>query len=1268
MNALDQNSVRQSWMDALSAGPNLIDGRTEQDRLSFLADFASLINFYDKDNRIYGNWSPFLKKDPVFLLADIAQTPYGRIHKLYQQTLSRLQQLLANTLTPEVLILLGQLMEQMIRVFMRIERWTYFMQLSDDSYALKEDLLDQISERYSLYFWAIVGLKQDLSTAFQGKGIDPVSYYLFDRYDALTWKQNQNKAPFWEVLGLDSGPLKNPSTDLGNIVEALSKAGTQLFSFFYEVIQRAGPMYVQLAAQRSKYPDTTLLRTFVHLLQFHQTELNGLATQHMNFYFQQVLKQGLRPAIADQVYLYATLAKKDAVTFLPAQTLLVAGLDAEKNPVYFSTTEEVQLNPASVTGAQTLGLGGDGKWHWSTVANPGVVMKDPDGNMLSWATFGGGSALASGGNASASGASTSTVASLGLAIASPLLLLREGVRTITCVFSYTGTLDISILQGAVFALSTASTWWTVQPAITLGAASMPGPASSSGASSGSSGSTGSSGVSGSSVASGAATTTTQTFQLVFSLGAGDPPIEAFSQNPDGFSTVWPQLKIVFGQFTKGETPPVLQTLKLNVSTTGVKTLSLYNDNGGLSTKTSFPFLGPAPLMNSHFFVGSTEAFSKPLNSLVFHLTWDSLPDDFAQYYVAYNAYLNNEYNMDDSTSWTSKVWDWIKGLFTKKSSSSAPEKDVPFNNDCFTAGFDWLQPSGWVPFTMQNENGSSCLFTELPPAAPVASSSSASSAPASGTGAGPSKTAPEATSPVKSQAAPVTPSPMPSTSSAPTLAGASDFSWNGKSDASLVWNPIIQNTPLKYEDNSQTGFVRLSLSGPKGLGFGSAVYPNVVYAVALINGKESASMIPPPALPFVPKLKSFTLDYTASVSYSLTSPSTVYPLQVFSYNPLGNETLLDANTAKEVSLFSALPGQGILFLNLENVIPGGYLSLYIELCRLSTTVSISNQIGYFYYAEDQWKALTLLQDNTANLSCSGILGFSVPTDISVPNRFMITLAEDPSTVAQTILIQTNGFTAQRTGSNYLTDTVAPTLAPGTITKTFAPFPKIMGIAQPFASFGGKPAETTEAMNKRVSLRIKTKDRIVSADDFGRMIQDAYPGIFYVKPYYNPSRKGTDVYLLPACRSQSDPHAFAPMVSACLEKKVTDFLLARTSVFAGIVVSGFQWQYVYLSTNIIVQPGYALEGISKNVQSAFNLFLSPWIPSGQPQALIDQPITDAQVAEVLEKIEGVQSVSAVSFTTMLDASPGAAMSAVQPLAPGALMVPGLNYSIQCVYAT
>ena len=66
MSLIDQNSAMISLEEALTPNPYLIDNRTEKDRLNFLVDFASLINFYDRSNTINGNWMPFLLKDPVF--------------------------------------------------------------------------------------------------------------------------------------------------------------------------------------------------------------------------------------------------------------------------------------------------------------------------------------------------------------------------------------------------------------------------------------------------------------------------------------------------------------------------------------------------------------------------------------------------------------------------------------------------------------------------------------------------------------------------------------------------------------------------------------------------------------------------------------------------------------------------------------------------------------------------------------------------------------------------------------------------------------------------------------------------------------------------------------------------------------------------------------------------------------------------------------------------------------------------------------------------
>src|SRR4051812_23349780 len=74
MKGTDQNNAIVSLEKALVPGAELIDGRTETDRLWFFSEFASLINFYDSSNTVNGNWAPFLLKDPVFLMAAIAKT------------------------------------------------------------------------------------------------------------------------------------------------------------------------------------------------------------------------------------------------------------------------------------------------------------------------------------------------------------------------------------------------------------------------------------------------------------------------------------------------------------------------------------------------------------------------------------------------------------------------------------------------------------------------------------------------------------------------------------------------------------------------------------------------------------------------------------------------------------------------------------------------------------------------------------------------------------------------------------------------------------------------------------------------------------------------------------------------------------------------------------------------------------------------------------------------------------------------------------------
>ncbi|MFZ0595375.1 MAG: hypothetical protein WAM46_00190, partial [Flavobacterium sp.] len=122
----DQNSAIKSLNEALVPNPHLIDGRTEQDWLHFLAEFSKLINFYNDKNKIEGNWNPFLLKDPVFLMAYISKTNYKNLHSSYKNSCSEIQRLIQNN-SNSPSNALNKLFDHITAVYKIIERWTHYL-------------------------------------------------------------------------------------------------------------------------------------------------------------------------------------------------------------------------------------------------------------------------------------------------------------------------------------------------------------------------------------------------------------------------------------------------------------------------------------------------------------------------------------------------------------------------------------------------------------------------------------------------------------------------------------------------------------------------------------------------------------------------------------------------------------------------------------------------------------------------------------------------------------------------------------------------------------------------------------------------------------------------------------------------------------------------------------------------------------------------------------------------------------------------------------
>ncbi len=1262
MRILNQNSALESLDIALVKSSDLIDSRTEQDLLSFLVNYASLINFYDHHNHIDGDWTPFLLKDPVFLLASIAKTNFKQLHILYVKTSLNVEQTLTKDQdSKKVAQAIHQLFDQLLDVFAYIEQWTHFMQKSDKVYPLKKYVLHEVEHQYSMYLWAVITLRQQLYVNNMIPDVDIEKTNTFDLCNTKIWRQHKDKTPYWKILGLQHPITEN--TVLA-IYQSLVSVGDVVFTFFSKIIEYASVEFKDIEIQKSKFPDTTLLRVFVRLLEQFKNQLNTISGKHLEFYYKDILKQSRQSAAPDKVFICTTLAKRDQIFNLPIHTLFDAGQDVNKNPILYESIKDVSLNPAQVVSAYTLVKRNVSEEFVSLflkkIPNPGSIQKDEDGQLQKWNTFG------------STESSLKTPSTMGIAFASPMFFLKEGVRTITLGFSFVNLIDkkfIEMMRTAKFYLSTKKGWLTTSfPKKTL-----------------------------------KDTGFGWKLEVTLVLSVSEPGIEAFLKNPDGYNSSWPILKIEFSELANISSPPILKSLQIKTEVTGLKDFTLYNDYGALDTKAPFQPLGPTPSQNSNFFMGSAEIFSKPLDRLTIELDWNNLPENFSKYYEQYNNYLQGKYNDSNNTKGEKKTdfFDEIKKTFKKSSRESSTPSILPliyFYNQCFKVKFQLWQDrhsSPWVNFDMINKNieklkeenvdihdDSNDIDIRKPKAQQLFNTKKNNNH---------DKTNDD-------------------TGSLDVLADKSVFIYSGESKSEISIDPNIQKTVLKFTEKNAFGFMKMQLVKP-GYGFGKDIYANVVSIIALQNAiiairdakakSNTYPFIPPANVPFSPQAKLFSANYTASTTYTFDYEKEEYPIECYYYSPFQNYKVYD-NTKDTLKykkqqgmalgsppkgsdylpLFPAFSFEGALFLELKEVLSPGKVNLYIELAPGHTHKMVANtandRVTYTYLSTQGWKKLTVLSDGTNNFKCSGIITFNLPDDITDKQTIMpdnsywlsLGVTNTPDSYAQTIFLKSNGFELKRTENDGDdTSTIIPRIKSDTIKAPHTAIPQVSSITQPFPSFGGRAYETELQMNRRVSTRIQTKDRLVTSTDYFRIIKQEYPSIYYSKTVFNKETNKTNVFVVKKYAAWTDANAFTPLVNQCEEGNIENYLRNRASAFANIKVSNFQFRYVGMHASIIIKAGSESQGVIKQIQAGVNILLSPWISSDQEQIEIDKGLSTAQVAGYIESFAAVIAVDNIDFLLgERDAKSGTiifkeAGQNINPQDPSILLVPALTYTIK-----
>ena len=187
------------------------------------------------------------------------------------------------------------------------------------------------------------------------------------------------------------------------------------WSQFFQLIDTGS-----LAGKKNLDPHLALYFAFLKLFSHAQDQINQFTEKHIDFYYNKILGLELKPGIEDNVYVIFELAKNAHNVILEKDALLDAG-KIHNIPAAYSVNDKVVLNKAVVGGLKSSVLKNDTIELAHRTDTIDGVSKMLPANQPYFDAFG----------LRHIPEVQKQKAKIGFAIASPVLLLKEGNRKIT---------------------------------------------------------------------------------------------------------------------------------------------------------------------------------------------------------------------------------------------------------------------------------------------------------------------------------------------------------------------------------------------------------------------------------------------------------------------------------------------------------------------------------------------------------------------------------------------------------------------------------------------------------------------------------------------------------------------------------------------------------------------------------------------------------------------------------------------------------------------
>jgi hypothetical protein len=929
-------------------------------------------------------------------------------------------------------------------------------------------------------------------------------------------------------------------------------------------------------------PHLALFLSFLELYRQPQAIINRFTGRHLDFYYHDVLRLRKKPAVPDKAHVLLELKKQSPPIVISSEDIFSAGKDNTKIELIYAPTRETIINAAKVDSLRSIFLETSGQMvKWAPIANSsdGVGGALPE-EEPKWDGF---------------GHAGLAPAEVGFAVASPVLRMKEGGRTITINLTLSNAAALGMkapVPTDLFnAFITAEKNWASLDITSI-------------------------------------TLSSDSLELVMSVRSDEKAIVDYAPSIHGYyyTTEAPVLQLLlnpeqrnvgYDDF-KGVT---VEKIQVAVTVDNITTLNLENDAGALDAKKAFLPFGPEPAPGSLFSIDCDEALSKKLSKIDITINWKATPEHFSIYYHHYG---------------------------------------VSVGNGSFLAGITFVDANGTVFSTsgatlFESEDARLAHTIPLTPGVVFQSS-------------------------------------LPEKASNILALRTAGGGWAQRATKLTRMSPVFRPF-LRAAPAARPGFIQFELQSD----FLHATYRRKHVANVMTYSREGGTLLILNE-PYTPAIQSISLRYEAhsdEVNVASTALKDFSNLDVEFFHVAFFGQMREHGfqrdqfaflADKRVSLLPAYDNEGELLIGLSNLNPGDSVSVLFQVAEGSADPELTQEkIAWSVLCENYWKTLGpdgVVLDTTNQLLTSGIIKFVIPSEATTQNTILsadlIWLrggVTNARAVCQLIAVAANVAEVQFQDQGNDPGHLASALEAGKITKLRNGLAAVKKVKQPYASFGGKPEESDNDFYRRVSERLRHKDRCIAPWDYERIVLEEFPRVHKVKcipharegNWFAPGhillvvipdltnklkgipRVGDDSYTI-------DP--LEPKVDANTISRITDFVRARAGNQVQVKVKNPDYQKIQLDFKVKFRRGYEFNHYSEELKAKLIEFLSPWAFAADRDISFGGKIYKSVLLDLVEELAPVDYVTDFKMYSYIESSEEKAtidVNEARPKSPDAILV-------------